>query len=78
MAIYSRSFVQSFDNWRFWIRKTHALLNLISQQDDTDKIFLYAKNLSKTKYDFLIKKCEVDTLFDYENPQQQRIIKYCN
>ena len=58
--------------------KTNALLNLISQQDDVDKIFLYAKNLSKTKYEFLIKKCEVDTLFDYENQQQQRITKYCN
>ena len=38
--------------------KTNALLNLISQQNDTDKIYLYAKDLGETKYEFLIKKCE--------------------
>ena len=40
--------------------KTNALLNLISQQDDIDKIYLYAKDLSEPKYEFLIKKCEDD------------------
>ena len=38
--------------------KTNALLNLIKGQDDTDKIDLYAKDLSKPKYEFLIKKCK--------------------
>ena len=38
--------------------KTNALLNLISQQDDIDKIYLYAKDLSESKYHFLIGKCE--------------------
>ena len=38
--------------------KTYALLNLISQQDNIDKIYLYAKDLSEPKYEFLIKKCE--------------------
>ena len=38
--------------------KTNTLLNLISQQDDIDKIYLYAKDLSEPKYEFLIKKCE--------------------
>ena len=38
--------------------KTSALLNLISQQDDIDKIYLYAKDLSKPNYQFLIKRCE--------------------
>ena len=38
--------------------KTYALLNFISQQDDIDKIFLYAKDLSESKYEFLIKKRE--------------------
>ena len=37
---------------------TNALLNLISQQDDIDKIYLYAKDLSELKYELLIKKCE--------------------
>ena len=36
--------------------KTNALLNLISKQDDIDKIYLYAK--SESKYEFLIKKPE--------------------
>ena len=34
------------------------MLYLISQQDDIDKIFLYVKDLSEPKYEFLIKKCE--------------------
>ena len=38
--------------------KTNALLNLISQQDDIDKIYLYAKDWSEAKYEFLIKKRE--------------------
>ena len=38
--------------------KTNALLNLIKQQDDIDKIYLYAKDLRKAKYEFLIKKRE--------------------
>ena len=54
---YSSSFVQNFNNWQFWIRKkTNALLNLISQQDDIDKIYLYANNLSEPKYQSLIKR----------------------
>ena len=38
--------------------KTNALLNLINEQDDIDKIYLYAKDLSEPKYEFLIKKHE--------------------
>ena len=38
--------------------KTNALLNLISQQDDIDKVYLYAKDLNEAKYEFLIKKRE--------------------
>ena len=36
--------------------KTNALLHLIKEQDDIDKIYLYARDLSKPKYEFLIKK----------------------
>ena len=39
-------------------RKTNALLNLIKEQDDIDKIYLNAKDLSEPKYEFLIKKCD--------------------
>ena len=35
--------------------KTSTLLNIIKEQDDTDKIYLYAKDLSEPKYEFLIK-----------------------
>ena len=38
--------------------KTNALLNLISQEDGIEKIYLYAKDLSKPKYEFLIKRRE--------------------
>ena len=36
--------------------KTNALLHLIKEQDDIDKTYLYAKDLSEPKYEFLIKK----------------------
>ena len=38
--------------------KTKALINLINEQDYIDKIYLYAKDLSKSKYEYLIKKHE--------------------
>ena len=38
--------------------KTNALLNLINEQKDSDKIYLYAKYLSEPKYEFLIKNRE--------------------
>ena len=34
------------------------MLNLIKEQDDTDKIYLYAKDLSEPKDEFLTKKRE--------------------
>ena len=36
--------------------KTNPLLNLIKEQDDIDKIYLYVKDLGEPKYEFLIKK----------------------
>ena len=38
--------------------KTNTLLNLINEQRDIDKIYLYAKDLSEPKYEYLIKNCE--------------------
>ena len=38
--------------------KTNALLNLIKEQDDIDKIYLYGKDMSKPKYEFLINRRE--------------------
>ena len=38
--------------------KTNALLNLISNEPDIDKIYLYAKNPYEAKYQYLINKHE--------------------
>ena len=35
--------------------KTNTLLNLINEQKDIDKIYLYAKDLGESKYEYLIK-----------------------
>ena len=48
--------------------KTNALLHLIKEQDDIDKIYLYAKDLSKPKYEFLIKKCEYAGTKHFSDP----------
>ena len=39
-------------------RKRKALLNLIKEQNDIDKIYLYTKELGESKYGFLIRKRE--------------------
>ena len=39
-------------------RKTNALLSLINNEPDNDKIYLYAKDLYKAKYQLLINKRE--------------------
>ena len=38
--------------------KTNTLLNLINEQKDIDKIYMYAKDLSDPKYEYLIKNRE--------------------
>ena len=38
--------------------KTNTLLNLINEQKDIDKIYLYAKDLSEPKYEYLFKSRE--------------------
>ena len=38
--------------------KVNTLLNLINEQSNIDKIFLYAKEVRKPKYEYLIKKRE--------------------
>ena len=59
--------------------KTNTLLNLINEQNDIDKIYLYARDLNESKYNILIKKredaglnckrCKIkfNTLFNHEN-----------
>ena len=44
--------------WGSGSGKANVLLNLINNQPDTDKIYLYAKDPSEDKYQFLINKRE--------------------
>ena len=37
---------------------TNALINLIDEENHIDKIYLYARDLSEPKYEYLIKKRE--------------------
>ena len=55
MALYSRSSVRILIIGGSGSWKTNTLLNLISEQKDIDKIYLYAKDLIKSKYEYLIK-----------------------
>ena len=48
--------------------KTNALLNLINNQPDIDKIYLYAKDPYEKKYQYLIKKREKVGLDNFDDP----------
>ena len=48
--------------------KTNALINLINEQNDIDKIFLYARDLSEPKYKYLIEKREDAGIKHLNNP----------
>ena len=56
--------------------KTNALLKLINNQSDIDKIYLYAKNLYEPKYQFLINKRESMGLKHFKDPKA--FIEYSN
>ena len=58
--------------------KTNALLNLIQQDNNNliDKIFLYAKDLSEPKYQFLIKKRQDAGIKNLNDPSS--FIEYSN
>ena len=49
--------------------KTNALLNLINNQPDIDKIYLYAKDPYETKYQYLINKREKVGLDHFDDPK---------
>ena len=48
--------------------KTNALINLINEQNDIDKIYVYARDLSEPKYECLIKKREGVGIKHLNNP----------
>ena len=69
--------------------KTNPLLNLINNQPDIDKIYLYAKDLYEPKYQFLINKRESTGLKYFNDPKAfieysidmqdvYKNINYCN
>ena len=66
-------------------RKTNSLFNLINQQPNIDKIYLYAKDPYESKYQFLINKRESSSLkhsnnfkafFEYPNGMVDIYKKY--
>ena len=56
--------------------KTNALLNLIDNQPDIDKIYLYAKDPYESKYQYLINKREDVGINRFNNPKA--FIEYSN
>ena len=48
--------------------KTNALIDLINERNDVDTIYLYARDLSEPKYEYLIKKCEDVGIKHLNNP----------
>ena len=48
--------------------KTNSLINLINERNDVDKIYLYPRDLSKPKYEYLIKKREDIGIKHLNNP----------
>ena len=65
MALYSRS-----------PKQTNALLNLINNQPDIDKIYLYAKDPYEAKYQYLINKREKVGLVHYNDTKD--FMEYSN
>ena len=56
--------------------KTNALMNLINNQPDIDKIYLCAKDPYEAKYQYLINKREKVGLNHYDDPKA--FIEYSN
>ena len=59
-----------------WSRKTNLLLNLIENQPNIDKIYLYAKDLYEAKYQYLINKREGVGIDHFNDPKA--FIEYSN
>ena len=49
--------------------KTNTLVHLINEQKDIDKIYLYAKDLSEPKYEYLIKNREKTGIKHLNDPK---------
>ena len=73
MAIYSQSSMQLIIEGS---GKTNVLSNLINNQPDIDKIYLYTKDPCETKYQYLINKHEKVGLKHFNDPKA--FIEYSN
>ena len=76
MAIYSRSSIQNIIIGGSGSGKANVLLNLIENQPDIDKIYLYAKDPCEAKYQYLINKVEGVGIDHFSNPKT--FIEYSN
>ena len=76
MAIYSRSSIQNIKIGGSGSVKTNLLLNLIKNQPDIDKMYLYAKDPYEAKYQYLINKREGVGIDHFSNPKV--FIEYLN
>ena len=56
--------------------KTNTLLNLINEQNDIDKIYLYARGLYEPKYKILIKKRKDAGIKYLNDPSIYQLFKY--
>ena len=56
--------------------KTNVLLNLLNNEPDIDKIYLYAKDPYETKYQYLINRLEKVGLNHFGDPKA--FIEYSN
>ena len=72
MAIYSRSFIIGGSG----SGKTNVLLNLIENQPDIDKIYLYVKDPYEAKYQYLIHKRESVTINHFND--SKAFLEYSN
>ena len=76
VSIYSRSSIQNtYCRW-FRIKKTNASLNLINNQLDINKIYLYSKDPYEAKHQYLINKHEKVGLDHFKGPKA--FIEYSN
>ena len=69
MATYSGPSIQNTYFSGSGSGKTNALLNLINNQPDIDKIYLYAKDPYEAKYKYLINKRENVGLDHFKDPK---------
>ena len=76
MVISSRSSIQKTNNRRLWNWKNKKFLDLINNQPDIDKIYLYAEDPHESKYHFSANKREKVGLNHDDDPKA--FIEYSN